>query len=54
MRERGIGITGTCTAKSETLKRFATMKAQDAKKDEIPLRTLFAECLEDELIQYVV
>jgi hypothetical protein len=36
LRKNGIDATGTCTAKSGTLKEFAQMKAKDAKKDEIP------------------
>lgn len=53
MRERGFGVTGTCTAKSGILASFAQMKAQDAKKDTIPWGTLHSEPSEDEDIQFV-
>jgi Transposase IS4 len=43
MRERGVGITGTCTAKSGILKKFIEIKAKDTKKDEILWGTLYHE-----------
>ncbi|PVH85756.1 hypothetical protein DL98DRAFT_511305 [Cadophora sp. DSE1049] len=52
-RERGWGATGTCTAKSGILKRFSQMKAEDAKKDEIPWGTLYTEATEDNLINII-
>lgn len=53
MREKGFGVTGTCTIKLGILAKFAEMKAKDAKKDEIPWGTLFYEASEDEKIQFV-
>ena len=53
MRERGFGVTGTCTAESGILAKFAEMKAKDAKRDEILQGTLFYEASEDEKIQFV-
>jgi hypothetical protein len=41
IRERGVGITGTCIAKSSILKKFIKIKAKDAKKDEILWGTLY-------------
>ncbi|PVH67312.1 hypothetical protein DL98DRAFT_391314, partial [Cadophora sp. DSE1049] len=46
-RKRGWGATGTCTAKSGILKRFAEMKAKDKKEDKIPWGTLYVEATED-------
>ncbi|CZR51599.1 uncharacterized protein PAC_01476 [Phialocephala subalpina] len=43
MRKRGVGITGTCTAKSGTLKEFIDIKKKDTKKDTIPWGGLFYE-----------
>ena len=49
-RERGWGATGTCTAKSGILKKFSQMKAEDAKKDEIPWGKLWVAATPDNLI----
>lgn len=49
-RKRGWGATGTYTAKSGILKKFSEMKAQDAKKDEIPWGKLWVAATPDNLI----
>jgi hypothetical protein len=43
MRERRVGITGTCIAKSSILKKFTEIKTKDTKKDEILWGTLYHE-----------
>jgi hypothetical protein len=35
IKERGVGITGTCITKSGILKKFAEIKAKNTKKDKI-------------------
>jgi hypothetical protein len=49
-RTKGWGATGTCTAKSGTLKLFGQKKKKDATKDEIPWGTLWTEPTEDNLV----
>lgn len=53
LRRRGIGVTGTCTGKSGILKDFSDKKKEDAKKDQIPWGTLYAEASVNGDIQYV-
>ena len=48
-RERGWGVTGTCTAKSRILKRFCEIKKKDKKKDKILWGTLYIEPSDDTL-----
>ena len=52
-KERGWGITGTCTAKSEIIKKFSKMKEEDKKKDMISWGILYTEPSVNNLINYI-